>query len=66
MFIRQIMYSGSRGRFVLRVYFSIILMAALFFGGLSIFGHHKNISEGWVFAAAAVAILYLHWRIDQK
>jgi hypothetical protein len=34
MFIRQIVRSGSRGRFVLRVYLSIILMVALFFGGL--------------------------------
>jgi hypothetical protein len=66
MFTRQIICSGSRGRFVLRVYLSIVLMATLFFGGLFIFGHHKNISERCVFAATAAAILYLHCRIDEK
>ena len=66
MFIRQIMHSGSRGRFVLRVYLLIVLLVALFFGGLLIFGHHKDILGGWGFVTAGVATYYLHRRIDGK
>jgi hypothetical protein len=64
MFTRQIIRSGSRGRFVLRVYLSIVLMLALFFGSLFVFGHHKDISGGCAFVTAAAATLYLQRRIE--
>jgi hypothetical protein len=66
MFIRQIIGSGSRGRFVLRIYLSIVLMVALLFGCVFILGHHKDISSVWGGIAALTATLYLHSRIDKK
>lgn len=66
LFVRQIIKSGSRGRFVARVFVTIVLVTALFFGALQFMGHEKDISGLWPALVAGVAIAYLHWRIDDR
>jgi hypothetical protein len=66
LLVRQIIRSGSRGWFVARVFLSILLVLILFFIGLSISGHGKDVSGLWGAIAAGVATSYLHWRTEQK
>jgi hypothetical protein len=66
LLVRQIIRSGSRGWFVARVLLSILLVTVLFFVGLYISGHGKDVSSLWGFIAAGAATFYLHWRTDEK
>jgi hypothetical protein len=66
LFVRQIIGSGSRGWFVARVFVTIVLMIALFFGILLVVGRGKDISSFWCLIVAGVAGAYLHWRIDGR
>jgi hypothetical protein len=63
---RQIIRYGSRGWFVARVLLSILLVTVLFFVGLYISGHGKDVSGLWGFIAAGIATFYLHLRTDEK
>jgi hypothetical protein len=63
---RQVIRSGSRGWFVARVFFSTLFVLILFFIGLYVFGHGKDISSIWGGIAACVATVYLQWRTDPK
>jgi hypothetical protein len=60
---RQIIRSGSRGWFVLRVLISTFLGLALFCAILFFTGHGNNSSEMWSGLAIAGAMTYLHWRL---
>jgi hypothetical protein len=66
LLMRQIICSGSRGWFMARVLLSILLVTILFFVGLYISGHGKDVSSIWGFVAAGIATFYLHWRTDEK
>ena len=66
LLVRQIIRSGSRGRFVARVFLSILLVTILFFAGLYISGHGKGVSGLWGGIAACAATIYLHWRTDES
>jgi len=66
LLVRQIIRSGSRGRFVARVFLSILLATGLFFGVLYVLGHGKDVSGLWGGVAAGVACFYLHWRTDER
>jgi len=59
---RQIIRSGSRGWFVLRVLISTLLGAVLFAAAMYFTGHGDH-SSWWSGTAAFVAITYLHWRL---
>ncbi len=65
MLARQIIHSGSHGWFVARVLLSILLVTGLFFGGLYISGHGKDVSSIWSGVAAFVATIYLQWRLER-
>src|SRR6185369_5490034 len=65
LLVRQIIRSGSRGRFVARVFLSILLVPILFFVRLYISGHGKDVSGLWGGVAACAATFYLHLRTDQ-
>jgi hypothetical protein len=62
---RQIVRSGSRGWFVARLFFSIIFVAALLFGGLYCSGFYTT-SDARILAFFFVtaAIVYLNWRLE--
>jgi hypothetical protein len=64
LLVRQIVGSGSRGLLVFRVFVSTVLVIALFFCALSVFGHGRDIPGFWVFVVAGVSTAYLNWRID--
>jgi hypothetical protein len=66
LLMRQIIRSGSRGWFVARAFLSVLLMLTLFFIGLHIFGHGKDISGLWGGIIACAATVYLQWRTDPK
>jgi len=66
LLVRQVIRSGSRGRFVTRVFLSILLVLILFFIGLYVFGCDKHISGLWGGITACIATIYLHWRTDQN
>jgi hypothetical protein len=65
LLVCQIFRSGSRGWLVARVFVSIVLSIALFFGVLTFLGHGKDISSVWAFVVAGVASAYLHWRTNK-
>jgi hypothetical protein len=63
---QQMIRSGSRGRFVFRVFLSILLAAILLFGGLLLSGVYTESRArilGFVFTA--VATVYLSWRLER-
>ena len=61
---RQIIRAGSRGWFVARVFFSVIVVAALLFGGLYISGFYTRGDAGILaFLFTAAATVYLNWRL---
>ena len=66
LLVRQIIRSGSRGWFVARVFLSILLVTILFFVGLYISGHGKDVSGLWGGIAACAATIYLHLRTDES
>jgi hypothetical protein len=62
---RQVIGSGLRGRFVLRVFLSIIVVAILAFGGFSLSGYYSESRAsiaGFVFCAARRDLLELENR----
>jgi hypothetical protein len=61
---RQVVRSGSRGWFVLRVFVSVLLGTVLFAAVLLFTGHGER--AHWVGAASFIAILYLHWRLRNE
>jgi hypothetical protein len=63
---RQIIRSGSRGWFVVRVAITIVLVVALFLFGFSILGHSGDIPFWLVAIVSTVATFYLHWRTDGR
>jgi hypothetical protein len=58
----QIIRSGSRGRFVARVFVSTLLAAVLFATFMYFTGHGDHASW-WSGAAAFTALAYLHWKL---
>ena len=60
---RQIIGSGSRGRFVARVFFSVTVVQCLFFIALFIFQRGTELSWAWGCLAAFGSTLYLNWRL---
>jgi hypothetical protein len=67
LFVRQIIQSGSHGRLVLRVFLSIVLVAALLFGGLYFSGFYTEWRArllAGIFTAAAT--VYLSWRTEKR
>jgi hypothetical protein len=62
---RQIIRSGSRGWFVLRVLLSILLGAVLF-AAVVLFTGHGDHAARWTGTATFVAIVYLHWRLRDE
>jgi hypothetical protein len=63
---RQIIRSGSRGWFVVRVLVSTLLAVVVFCFILLVTGHANNGSQWWSGLAIAVAMTYLHWRLRNK
>ena len=64
---RLVVRSGAHGRLVLRVLISIILAAALLFVGLYVSGFYsRGNARTLAFFFVAAAIVYLHWRTDEK
>src|SRR5436305_1675780 len=64
--VRQVVRSGSRGRFVGRVLLSILLVTALAFGGLLLFGiYTESIERVLAFGSTAIATFYLNWRLEK-
>jgi hypothetical protein len=66
LLMRQIIRSGSRGWFVVRVAITIVLVVALFLFSFSILGHGGDIPFWLVAIASAGATFYLHWRTDGR
>ena len=60
---RQIVRSGSRGRLVLRVFLSILVVAMIFAAVLLITG--QEASAAMTGAATFTATLYLNWRLRE-
>ena len=66
LLVRQVVHSGSRGWFVLRVFLSRLLVAVVLFGGLLLSGvctESRARILGFVFTA--VATVYLSWRLER-
>src|SRR5271170_2663817 len=64
---RQIIHSGAHGRLVLRILISIVLTAILLFLGLIVSGlYSSGAARTFAFFFIVVAIVYLHWRTDEK
>jgi hypothetical protein len=61
---REIVRSGARGWFVLRVLVSVLLVATLFAAILLVTGHHEHAAY-WTGTASFVATMYLHWRLSE-
>ena len=66
LLVRQVVHSGSRGWFVLRLFLAVLLAAVLLFGGLRLSGVYTESRArilGFVFTAVATA--YLSWRLER-
>ena len=64
---RQIIRSGSHGRFVARVLLSILIFAVLVFGGLWLSGTYTETrARILAFGVSAFATAYLHWRLRRE
>jgi hypothetical protein len=67
LLVRQMIRSGSRGWFAIRVFLSILLAAVLVFGGLLLSGVYSESRArilGFVFTA--IATVYLSWRLERR
>ena len=65
LLFRQVVRSGSRGRLAVRILLSLVLVGAVFFGGLVISGFYTEESArivAFFFVAAATA--FLNWRMS--
>ena len=62
---RQIIRSGTRGWFALRVLLSVLLGAVLFAAVLLFTGHGEHAAH-WAGTASFVATVYLHWRLRDE
>jgi hypothetical protein len=62
---RQIIRSGARGWFVLRVLVSVVLMA-VFLAAVLFFTGHGEHAAYWTGTASFVATVYLHWRLRDE
>jgi len=66
LFFRQVIRSGSRGWFVARVFFSIVFVAILLFGGLLLSGFYtESRVRIFAFVFISAAIVYLDWRQEK-
>ena len=64
--LMQVIRSGSRGWFVVRVFFSIVFAEALLFGGLVVSGFYTESMASIVgFLFTAVATAYLNGRLER-
>lgn len=64
---RQVVRSGAHGALVLRALISIILTAILLFVALYVTGFYSQGSARILaFVFVAIAIVYLHWRTDDR
>jgi hypothetical protein len=65
LLVRQIIRAGSYGWFVAQVFITTVLVIALFFACLYVFGQRNDISSLWGGVAAFLAVTYLHHRLRQ-
>jgi hypothetical protein len=67
LLVRQVIHSGARGRFVGRLFLSIILTAALLLGVLLISGFYTG-TRGHIvaFALTAATTGYLTWSVEEN
>jgi uncharacterized membrane protein YtjA (UPF0391 family) len=66
LLVRQVIRSGSRGRFVARIFLSIVLVAALLLGGLLFSGvYAESRARILAFVFIILAIVYLNWRLER-
>jgi hypothetical protein len=67
LLVRQIFRSGSRGWFVARMFFAILLVAVLLFGGLFLSGYYtEGRARILAFFFAAAATMFLSWRTEPR
>ena len=62
---RQIIRSGTRGWFVLRVLLSILVGGTLF-AAIMLFTGHGEHAAYWTGTASLIATAYLHWRLRDE
>jgi hypothetical protein len=66
LLMRQVISSGSRGRFVLQTFLSIVLVAALLLVGLYFSGYYsEDRARMLAFLFTAMATAYLNWRLEK-
>jgi hypothetical protein len=66
LLVRQIIRSGSRGSFVMRIFISLLLVAVLIFGGLYLSGFYtESRARLLAFIFAGVATIFLSWRSER-
>ena len=67
LLVRQIIRSGTRGWFVVRIFLAILLVAVLLFGVLYFSGFYSE-SRARILAYffAAAATVFLSWRTEQR
>ena len=64
---RQIIRSGSRGRFVAQVFLSVLLAAIFLFGGFFLSGYYtESRAHILAFVFTAAATVYLSWRTEER
>jgi len=64
--VRQMVRSGSRGRFAARVFLSVAFVAVLLFGGLLFSGlYTESGARIFAFVFTALATGYLSWRLER-
>jgi hypothetical protein len=66
LLVRQVVSSGSRGRLVARLFLSILLVAALVFGGFLASGYYtESLAQLLCLAFSVAATTYLNWRLKR-
>ena len=64
---RQIVHTTVPGWFVVRIFLSILILSALFFGVVWCLGNEMEILQTiLVFAVLQLATVYLHWKLKDK
>lgn len=66
LLVRQVIQSGARGWFVVRVLVTTVLVVALFFAVLHFLRPGKEIPEIWVALVSTAAVMYLDWRTGRR